>query len=499
MKIKNKSQRELKKNSLMVKWAFASSFFIFIIFTFFAIITYRTATSLIVKSEQKDAEQTTYDAVSRLANGDQQLNKERAYQSLIGFSQADPRFKNAEFTSSDEERPLSDFGQPELSLYVYDLDQKLVFTTAEDDWELTSKTALEPTIISKNNSDGFLIAQPVYSKESREIIGYVQSFYDLTAFYEIKNQLRMTLIFLEIMILVISALVGYLLSAHFLKPLKTIKNTMEEIQANPQADIHAPQLKSNDELADMAAIFNEMLDRMRSYTEQQEQFVEDVSHELRTPVAVIEGHLSMLKRWGKDDPEILAESIDASLQEITRMKTLVQDMLDLSRAEQVDIYYKNEVSSAKEVIYQVFNNFKMLHPDFMFTLDDDLAEEKQVKIYRDHFEQILIIIMDNAVKYSSERKEIHLSISSGKDDLELAIQDFGDGIAPEDIKKIFHRFYRVDKARSRLKGGNGLGLSIVKKLLDSYKGSIVAESSLGQGTIFRITLPLVKRVNKKTE
>ncbi len=298
------------------------------------------------------------------------------------------------------------------------------------------------------------------------------------------------MIILEILFLVVSSILGYLLSAHFLKPLKTLRNTMENIQKDPQTTIHAPEPKSKDELADLSDIFNDMLDRMRSYTEQQEQFVEDVSHELRTPVAVIEGHLKMLQRWGKEDPEVLEESIEASLQEIARMKTLVQEMLDLSRAEQVDIYYKNETSSAKEIVYQVFNNFKMLYPEFMFTIDDDLNEEETVKIYRDHFEQILIIIMDNAIKYSTQRKEIHLSISRNQTELELAIQDFGEGITQENLNKIFDRFYRVDKARARDKGGNGLGLSIVKKLLDNYKGTIVAESSLGQGTVFKISLPL---------
>ncbi|MDT0901800.1 sensor histidine kinase, partial [Staphylococcus pseudintermedius] len=142
--------------------------------------------------------------------------------------------------------------------------------------------------------------------------------------------------------------------------------------------------------------------------EQQKQFVEDVSHELRTPVAVIEGHLSMLQRWGKNDPEILDEALLASQQEISRMKSLVQEMLDLSRAEQVELHYANETTQAKEVTYQVFNNFKMLYPEFLFTIDDDLAEEETLAIYRNHFEQVIIIILDNAVKYSTDRKEVHL-------------------------------------------------------------------------------------------
>lgn len=250
--------------------------------------------------------------------------------------------------------------------------------------------------------------------------------------------------------------------------------------------------RSNDELSDLADIFNEMLDRMRLYIEQQERFVEDVSHELRTPVAIIEGHMSLLQRWGKDDPEVLDESLAASMQEISRMKTLVQEMLDLSRAEQVDVHYANETTKAKEVVYQVFNNFKILYPEFVFTLDDDLYHELTLKIYRNHFEQIIIIILDNAVKYSTDRKEVHLSISSDRQTFEIAIQDFGEGISKDDLDKIFNRFYRVDKARARTKGGNGLGLSIAKQLLESYKGRITAESVIGQGTIFRIYIPVVQ-------
>ncbi|QGP77184.1 HAMP domain-containing sensor histidine kinase [Tetragenococcus halophilus] len=488
MKRKNSKKKELRKPSLTLKWAFASSFFIFVVITAFAVITYKTAVNLMFEREQEDAEQTTYEAVSHLADANKELDRQTSYENLIEFPDIN---SNLEKDSQEKSSYVSEFGQVNLSLYVYDLQEKLVFRTSQVELDLQSQNAQGPTLTRNKGQPAFLLVQPVYSKETREKIGYAQAFYNISSFYDIRNHLLLTLIVLEILFLVVSSILGYLLSAHFLKPLKTLRNTMENIQKDPQTTIHAPEPKSKDELADLSDIFNDMLDRMRSYTEQQEQFVEDVSHELRTPVAVIEGHLKMLQRWGKEDPEVLEESIEASLQEITRMKTLVQEMLDLSRAEQVDLYYKNETSSAKEVVYQVFNNFKMLYPEFMFTIDDDLNEEETVKIYRDHFEQILIIIMDNAIKYSTQRKEIHLSISRNQTELELAIQDFGEGITQENLNKIFHRFYRVDKARARDKDGNGLGLSIVKKLLDNYKGTIVAESSLGQGTVFRISLPLV--------
>ena len=103
----------------------------------------------------------------------------------------------------------------------------------------------------------------------------------------------------------------------------------------------------------MRTRINMMLDRMQKYIEQQKQFVSDVSHELRTPVAVIEGHLSMLKRWGKDDPQVLEESIDASISEAERMKHLIQEMLDLTRAEQISVHYPNAIAEPMEVLTRV--------------------------------------------------------------------------------------------------------------------------------------------------
>lgn len=480
--------KELKSPSLTIKWAFASSFFIFVVFTIFAVITYKSSINLYVAKERRDIEAATYQITSRLANENRGLSLKTAHRSLDIGKEGD--LVNIDGMKVVIDPFIADLGNPDLNLFVYNPYQELVMMTTDKRMDLVQTEPKEATIETINGKPGFLLAQPVYSKETRELIGYAQTFYELTNFYEIRSRLISILIILEVVSLILSSILGYLLSAYFLKPIKLLRDTMDKIRKNPQSDIHMPKLETNDELADLAEIFNEMLDRMRSYTELQEQFVEDVSHELRTPVAVIEGHLSMLNRWGKDDPEILNESLEASMQEIKRMKTLVQEMLDLSRAEQVNIHYSNERTNAKEVVHQIVNNFRMIYPEFVFTLDDDLYSEKVLKIYRNHFEQILIIVMDNAVKYSTDRKEIHISISTNLKELEIAIQDFGEGIPPEDVSRIFHRFYRVDKARARTKGGNGLGLSIASKLVDSYKGRIFAESSLGQGTIFRLFIPI---------
>lgn len=485
---------ELRRPSLTLKWTFASSFFFFVVFTIFAVITYKSSVNLYVAKERKDIEEITYQITSLLANENESLDLTKAYRALrLGSNDA---IKLVELNESQVavDPFVAKIGNPEFSLFVYNIEEELVLKTAKESFSLQQKEPSKASIqVIDNDKEGFLLTQPIYSKETREKIGYIQTFYELTAFNQFQNRLMSMLIILEVVSLILSSILGYLLAAYYLQPLRLLRDTMEQIRKQPQADIYMQELDTNDELADLAEIFNEMLDRMRSYTELQEQFVEDVSHELRTPVAVIEGHLNMLNRWGKDDPEILTESLEASLQEITRMKTLVQEMLDLTRAEQVDVHHGHERTNAKSTVHQIINNFRMIHPEFVFTLDDDLYTEKIVKIYRNHFEQVLIIILDNAVKYSTDRNEVHISLSSNLRELEIAIQDFGEGIPAEDVSKIFNRFYRVDKARARTTGSNGLGLSIAKKLIDSYKGRIYAESHLGAGTIFRIFIPIVSQ------
>ncbi|HAB49603.1 MAG TPA: two-component sensor histidine kinase, partial [Lactobacillus sp.] len=341
----------------------------------------------------------------------------------------------------------------------------------------------------------------VFSEKDKHLIGYVQVTNDLVNYGQTRRKLILIFLVFSLIAAIGIALLSYGLSSWLLEPIDLINDTIGKINGDDESDalanLRVPELKHEDELAELGRLFNKMLDRMQRYIEQQQQFVEDVSHELRTPVAIIQGHLSLLKRWGKDDPAVLDESIEASLQEIARMKSLVQEMLDLSRAEQVEIQFGKEITDAKEVGLQVFNNFQMIHPDFTFVLDDDLKDITNVQIYRNHLEQVLIILMDNAVKYSRERKEVHMTLSKNINDIDIVIQDFGEGISQENIDRIFDRFYRVDKARSRDKGGNGLGLSIARRLIEGYHGRLVVESAVGQGSVFRVSLPLVKNKDNK--
>lgn len=488
--------KRARRFSLKLKWALGAAFGIFIVFAVFAILLFSRFTAIMMNQEETNLKDTMTLVVERLNNQSNTLTRKTVLPYLRPdlATTSDP-VPNRDANAKDNiytDSIIVKLAREDVTVSIYNPQGKEVYASRNINTKFKRTAAIKISREKVGTQDGFIGRRPIHSRTSGRVIGYVQVTSQLGTLRKDQHQLLVAFYILGAFAFFVSGLIGYLLAVYFLKPLKAMTETIDIINREPQSVERIAKTQRNDELADLTDLFNDMLDRMQRYIEQQEEFVEDVSHELRTPVAIIEGHMKMLNRWGKDDPEILSESISASLQEITRMKSLVQEMLDLSRAEQVDVHYPNALTDAKEVANQVFGNFKLIHPEFTFTLDDDLKAPTVIKIYRDHFEQILIILMDNAVKYSQKRQEVHLSISRNERNVEIAVQDFGEGIAPENIDRVFNRFYRVDKARSRDKGGNGLGLSIAQHLVESYHGDIRVESVLGSGTIFRVTFPIVR-------
>ena len=386
----------------------------------------------------------------------------------------------------------------QFNVQVFGTNRKEIFRTQSwNDGELIGNESKTQIKKLKNGQTIFQTSMPIISNKSRVLIGYLAITNRLDNLKQLKeelNQLALSILFVSAIIAIV---LGYLLSNQMTKPIKKIQEIISSISEENISTKRIKVSEKNDEFAIVSEHFNELLDKISFYIEQQKHFVEDVSHELRTPVAIVEGHLKLLNRWGKDDPEVLEESLQASLIELRRMKTLVQEMLDLSRAPQVKEQYKDATTNVTDVVKQVVHNFEVLYPDFTFVFDDDLKRDLWIPIYLNHLEQVVIILMDNAVKYSLDRKEIIMSLSKGEEHVEIAVQDFGMGMSEEDCKKVFSRFYRVDKARSREKGGNGLGLSIAKELIESYEGEISVTTLLDHGSIFKIMLPLIKKEKGK--
>ena len=229
-------------------------------------------------------------------------------------------------------------------------------------------------------------------------------------------------------------------------------------------------------------------------------FVSNVSHELRTPLTSVKSYLEALDEGALTEP-VAPDFIKVSLDETNRMMRMVTDLLDLSRIDNESSHLDVELINFTAFITFILNRF-----DKMRSQD----EEKKYELVRDYpinsvwieidtdkMTQVIDNILNNAIKYSPDGGKITVSMKTTDDQMILSISDQGLGIPKQDLPKIFDRFYRVDRARSRAQGGTGLGLAIAKEIIKQHKGFIWAKSEYGKGSTFTIVLPYDKDAVKE--
>jgi len=287
-----------------------------------------------------------------------------------------------------------------------------------------------------------------------------------------------------ILAVILSLLSGKWISNIIMRPISNMINTMEDIERSgvPKKIIILNDTK--DELQTLANTFNRMIDRLEDNFAKQSQFVSDASHELKTPLTVIKSYANLLRRHGLEDKELADEAIQAIHSEATRIQKMTETFLDVASLEkevELDLEVINLVLLCQDILKQMKEVYKReitLHFEQSPVLI--VADELKIK-------QVIIILLDNAIKYSSGRIDIFLE----KNDVNaiIRVKDYGIGIPEEEIENIFERFYRVDKARSRETGGSGLGLHIAKKIIKLHKGEIKIRSKEEDGTEVELFLP----------
>ena len=231
--------------------------------------------------------------------------------------------------------------------------------------------------------------------------------------------------------------------------------------------------------------------------QKQQNFVENASHELRTPLAVLQNRLETLFR--KPEATIMesSESIASSLEEVRNMRLLTTNLLNLARR---DDGIKPDLGEVQpEFFNTIFTNYEMIATENHKVFHFENRIKRTIITDKLLLKQLMTILFDNAVKYTEEYGEINFVITATDRNLYLTVSDDGIGIPQADKKKIFDRFYRVDKARTRQKGGFGLGLSLAKQIVDALKGSISVKDNKPHGTIFEVKIAIQtppKRKNK---
>ncbi len=306
---------------------------------------------------------------------------------------------------------------------------------------------------------------------------------DITDAY--MKRLIITSAILVAVFIVLGGVLGGLTSRYMISPVSKMTERIKQITEENISSAQLDPVDSQDELMELTDRINAMLDSLKAAFERQENFVSDASHELKTPLSVIAGYANLLRRWGKDDPKILDESVEAISRESENMRRIVDQLLWLAKLG--DFALNNTIFNLYETVEDIVDGYKTVNIKHEITLDGDpsitLNTDKTLMT------EAVRTLVDNAIKYTPPATgKIDIRVERVSDGVELSIADNGIGISEADATHIFERFYRCDKVRGRESGSSGLGLTICKSIVEMMGGEISVQSKLGEGSKFIIKL-----------
>jgi signal transduction histidine kinase len=319
-----------------------------------------------------------------------------------------------------------------------------------------------------------------------KVVGKVYLSQDIT-----KDQLQLNHGIYGLIIVSISATVILIVAIALrirkaLSPLQEMSQMASVISIDDLSAAKLELAKAPDEILGLAQTFNEMLLRLSSAWEQQRQFVGNVSHELRTPLTVIGGYLQSLLRRGDNLSIYQKQAIETASAETERTIQMLQDLLDLARADSGNLHFRQAPVFLNTLVAEVAAMSAKVSDRSVTAIVQD--QDIVALADQDRLQQVLINLVDNAIKYSADPVEIQLEIR--EDQAMIHVCDHGIGIALPNQQRVFERFYRSDDPSTRSRDGTGLGLAIAKSLVEGMSGKISLMSKPNEGSIFTISLPL---------
>ena len=351
-----------------------------------------------------------------------------------------------------------------------------------------SNVPLTPTVKDLNGSYWLMCATPL--KVGNINLGQLYLAHNITddqiMFRNLIHSLAIaTVIAIAVMIVIIALYIH-----RSMLPLKRISQLTSTISADKLDLAHINLEQAPSEVRKLAQTLDEMLLRLSSAWEHQRELVSNVSHELRTPLTIISGYIQSTLRRGDNLSEMQIEALSTAASEADRTVQLLQDLLDLARADSGRIQFQFESVVLNELIPEIVGMAQQYS-----NRDINLELPQQTVIVRidpNRFKQVLLNIIDNAVKYSDVGTPIKMKLEQHKERITIQVCDRGIGIPLQQQGRIFERFFRVDESRNRA-GGIGLGLSIVKTLTEGMGGNVSLRSQLNEGSTFIICFPIYNR------
>lgn len=349
-----------------------------------------------------------------------------------------------------------------------------------------SNAPIQPEVYPYQGRYFVLCAGPLTINQ--QTLGKIYVAQDITSEQQMLLEMLRNLIGVSLLALMAMAIAMAIYIRRSLDPLRKISAYAVKISAQDLGEVSLNLDPAPSELQELAKTLDLMLSRLSESWENQRQFVSNVSHELRTPLTIVHGYLQSTLRRGNNLTEAQREALETAAAEADRTIQLLQNLLELARADNGQTHFELEPLCLTNLILEVAD---MAQQYSSRTLELHLGHQPiQIKGDRNRLKQVLLNLIDNAVKYSHPDTLITLKLEKQSDRICLQVCDRSEGIPLAHQARIFERFYRIDDARTRSTGGTGLGLSIVKTLIEGMGGRVTVVSKLGEGSIFTISLPI---------
>jgi len=373
--------------------------------------------------------------------------------------------------------------------FLLDSTGAIIYPENTDSPEITTNIMLamnKQEGLENDNKEFFDYAKPIVVSGEVKYILYLRQNREFID--SIVSSLKTSIIGAVFIILIVTMILSYFISTAITVPIYKLTDSAAKMAEGDFEPIVS--LSSGDEISKLTDTFNYMAKEIKKSEDMRMEFLANVSHELKTPLTSIKSYSETLLE-NEMDRETEKNFMEVINTEAGRMSDLVKDLLELSRFDYKEKVfnktYFNLDSTIKKAIRKISIEADKKHQKIKYknidAIENVFADSTAV-------EQILLNIISNAIKYTNENGRINITLSQNLDMAQIIVEDNGVGIPSEDLPRIFERFYRVDKARSRQMGGTGLGLSIAKKMVEENDGTIELQSEFGKGTKVIIEFPL---------
>lgn len=319
------------------------------------------------------------------------------------------------------------------------------------------------------------------------IIGYIDNSYLTDSAIIFKGTLRKSILLSSFITIILGVLISMYLSKNLTSPLVSIRNTAIDIRQgnlNSRSTVETNTL----EIRDLSDSINYLGETLIKEENSRKAYASDISHELRTPLTTLKTHLEAMVDGVWEPNE---EHLNILLQEIDRLSNFSDDLRDSFKSKVYKLDLNKMKFNVSEELKNIITAFTPIYIKDNFILESSIEDNIEIDFDKDKFNQIINNLLTNSKKYLVDNGKVNVVLKKDKKNILIRITDNGTGIKAEDLPHIFDRFYRVDSSRNKGTGGSGLGLSIVKSLVEAHGGTINMESIYGKGTEVDIVLPVI--------